>query len=310
MTTRTLTHLNDAEELMGAWAGSQRPEHLVATPHPDYNNPERKHCISVADFPSLEGEGVRAPKSFDGGGARLYTRGDRALEWIGDDGPGPSNVEMIEWKRLHLRGQGIIWRNANFGDLSATVIGAPFGFRALNKNPGGQSEHNRARLRVANCDQGVVLGAGSGNPSHRRWDMDAVITGTDKPFSVDKGCNVYGGDFRLTVSAKAGVSNAQICLDGWIPNCRFNILIENKCDIGIALGNDRKPGWQNEGNGQARMIEAHFVQAVEHTAIFDGPMSDLPPYRFTYGNEHNDNHLRPAWICSDGEVWETVRLAS
>ena len=153
-----------------------------------------------------------------------------------------------------------------------------------------------------------MLGSGSGNSSHRGWDMHAVITGTPKPFTLGPGGNVYGGQFRLQISATDGLlnPNAAVCLDGFIHGAHFDILIENEAQIGIALGNPLKNNWPSKQNKQG-FLRAHFVHEVTHPGIFDGPMAELPPYRFTYGNPANGNSTRPAWTCTDGDVWEQSR---
>lgn len=253
------------------------------------------------DFPTLG----PSPSRIQGDNVRLWTPSGNDWVWDGSDGPGPSNVDAIRWDGLHLRSGGIVLHNANFAKITdLSVQHAAAGFTALNRNSGGQSEHNLLSARINACDEGIVLGGGTGNPSHRGWDMHAVITHCDKPFSVGRRANVYGGRFRLHISTKSGSLAAAVCLDGNIHGAIFDVLIENPVDVGIALANKQTDGIGTQTQG---FIRAHFVHSVENPGVFDGPMAELPSYSFTYGGPWNGNHTRPAWVCTDGEVFDHAR---
>jgi hypothetical protein len=250
------------------------------------------------------------PRSIEWRG-KLWFRHADVVHFLNPDplASAKAHVNIQNTGKGEMSGAGVKWTNPNFwraegGLLIANAPTGTPGFETARLDTGsqkGQQEHCTVDLRVANADDGVVLGAGS----HRHLTASFTISGASAPF-LSHG-TIYGTS-RVSVEVQDGVTTSTPTFDirGPIHGSEWDLFAEQPTHFPLSVVDYEPTSWQD---GQHPAEQAHIRMHLTHAtaasalAAFWGPNDRLPLYRFTTGNPHNQLDHLPAWFTTTGYVW-------
>jgi hypothetical protein len=259
---------------------------------------------TVVGVPSANLDQVEAVR-INGNGARLWFP-DASYIVFDNPSPGPSNQKKVILDDVNFEGAGIKLQNPNRQTLrNVTVKGAITGVWVQNTIPEGQAEYNHLDIEVINCTRGFRASkTNDAWGSMRGTEMWALVSGATYPYEFHR-MGPYASNLNLHAHVVGSTPSnwAAFCFRGGNTHgSNISLLMEGETEIALYLEEARTP-YTNASLTAQTHIGLHTIHAVEHVAIYDGLIEDLPSWRFTHGDPHNGNHLRPQWTCADGQVF-------